>query len=117
MMLLETTLHRIGGEPGFPRHFGPWAHELSTSAIEYRDVSAVDGRFWMRLTFDDWAPVDEEWLSCRIRLEDMSGCAIGTRPALVYCEPYDVPTYATFQPRGPWPIGTFSLGLRMLAAA
>lgn len=116
-MRLEATVHRIGGAdvPGVSRKYGPDVFELVKSATEYRDVIGADNAAHiLRISFDLWAPAGENWLSCRIRLEDVNGYTLGLRPALVYSQPYDIPTYTTFQPR--WPdAGVFSLGLRMIA--
>lgn len=115
-MLLEATLHRIGGDPQYDaadRKFGPRSFEPTVTAVESWDLVGADSRWGMTLRFDSWVPVDDDWTSCRVTLTDYSGQFYGTRPALVFRRPYDVPTYTLFQPR--WAEGgVYSLGLRML---
>jgi len=115
-MQLEVTLDRIGGTDTLARVFGPTTLDLAQSAVEQREVpSAVVLGQWMRLTFVDWVPVNDEWTSCRIEMANGYGSPVATRPALIFRKPYDVPTYTTFQSK--WPDdGVFSLGLRALAA-
>lgn len=115
-MQLEVTLNRIGGTDDLARVFGPTTLDLAQSAIEHREIdSAVVLGQWMRLIFEDWVPVDDEWTSCRIRLTNAYGSPVATRPALLYRKPHDIPTYTLFQSR--WPDdGAYSLGLRALAA-
>lgn len=114
-MQLEVTLDRIGGTDILARVFGPTTLDLAESAVERREVhSAVVLGQWMQLTFADWTPITDEWMSCRIQLDNGYGANVATRPALLFRKPYDVPTYTTFQSK--WPDdGVFSLGLRMLS--
>lgn len=116
-MLLEATVHRIGGDPQYDdaeRKFGPQSLQITTSAVESWDITGTDTRWGMQVRFDSWAPVDEEWMSCRVTLTDYSGQFFGTRPALVFRRPYDIPTYTLFLPR--WAdAGVYSLGLRMVS--
>jgi hypothetical protein len=115
-MLLEATVHRIGGVPKYDdaeRKFGPQSFPVTLSAIESCDVPGADARWGMQVRLGSWVPVDDDWISCQVTLTDYSGQFFGTRPALVFRRPYDVPTYTLFQPR--WDeTGVYSLGLRML---
>ena len=115
-MLLEVTLHRIGGDPQYDdaeRKFGPRTFPTTESAIEIWDVPGTDERWGIQVRLDSWVPVDDDWMSCRVSLIDYSGQFLGTRPAVVFRRPYDVPTYTLFQPK--WAEGgVYSLGLRMV---
>lgn len=114
-MLLEATLHRIGGTPDVPRMWLPRSFHATLTAYERWTIASAEKPYWeMMISADAWVPLDDdEWMSARITLTDMSGQFYGTRPALIYRKPYDIPTYTQFQPR--WgDVGLFSLGLRML---
>lgn len=115
-MLLEATVHRIGGSPehdGAERKFGPTSFQTTETAVERWDIPGTDSRWGMNVLFQSWVPVDDDWISCRVTLTDYCGSFYGTRPALVFRRPYDVPTYTLFQPR--WTEGgVYSLGLRVV---
>jgi hypothetical protein len=118
-MLLEATVHRIGGHPQYddaPRKFGPVSFETTTKGVDSREIPSASSRDWMRIGFGLWVPVDDDWISCQVQLSLIDGQPVGARPALLFRRPYDVPTYTLFQPR--WAdLGVFSLGLRSLNAS
>lgn len=111
-MDLEVTVHRIGGVDGYPRKFGPEVVPVSLTAVER---PRVDGALSLQqcvfLEFAGWTPAGEGWLGCTVRLDDMNGHSLGTRPAMVYDGASDVPTHTLFHPRHP-DAGAFVVALR-----
>lgn len=111
-MDLEVTVHRIGGVDGYPRKFGPQPVPVTLTSV---DRVCIDGALTMsvfvRLEFSGWTVAGEGWLGCTLRLEDMNGLPLGTRPAMVYDGVSDVPTHTLFHPRYP-DAGAFVVALR-----
>lgn len=114
---VEAVIHRIGGrDDAGPRLYGPWTRPISMGPWEQFDVPATGaewGRYWMMLRFDRWEPADphDAWMSCVLELQAMNGQLIGRRPALLFTEPHDVPTYTTIKVDYD-DLGVFSVGLR-----
>lgn len=95
---LEIGVRILGETPsGYPKEWGP-VH--MPAALDGRtDVcitAAHTSMIWLRLHLDEWAQLDDGWLGVRARLEDVNLMPFGTRPALVYDRPHDVPTVTNF---------------------
>lgn len=96
----EVTAHIIGAPPGMPTGFGPEPLRID-SLREALYTLTLDGfggrREWLHVQLSHWTPTyGTDWLSVHAELSTMNGWHIGRRPALVYDQPYDVPTYASF---------------------
>lgn len=114
---IEATAHVIGAFGDIPRNYGP---NVCTILANTRDAwfelaCNTDARWFMRLALSGFTPIGHEWLSVTAALSDMNGQPFGTRPALVYGEPYDIPAYTNFHTPRHDPIGHVSLGLRVVA--
>ncbi len=112
-MKIELTAHRLGGPDGDPRAWGPTTCSLNEGDVVWQTIEPANGPAYayLRLDIRDVALTDEEFGACTLRLSTMNGQPLGTRPALLYVKPYDVPTYTQF--RSAW-LGVFSVGLRVI---
>jgi hypothetical protein len=113
---LELSAHIIGAFGNFPRAFQPTrtAGLLGPTARSQITLPARDtARIWLQVDLEGWRVVEPDWLAVTARVSDMNGSSLGgPRPALVYAQPYDVPTYTNFHiPE----FGHISLGLRVIA--
>lgn len=113
-MDLEVTIHRFGGEDGAPRQWGPRTIPVALSAIQRSEVISTSANNWLHIQFSDWFQVNDEWLSLRLDLTDMNGWLIGSRPAMLFDRPYDIPTHTHFQARHP-DAGAFVVALRKVS--
>jgi hypothetical protein len=96
----------------YPQLWGPVRVQFHENAT-YQSVvidAVSTASLYLRAEFADWTPLDAGWSSAQVRLEDVNGWAIGTRPALIYQRPYDVPTFTSFYV--PKDQGVFSLSIR-----
>lgn len=111
---IEATAHIIGAFGDYPREFGPAFFPIARAgdSLRLELPCASDSRYWLRLDLYGMTLVEDHWISCTSRLQDVYGQSIGTaRPTLVYGEPYDTPTYTNFHvPQ----YGHVSLGLRVI---
>lgn len=112
-LTISAAVHRIGGDPHYPdRDWGhiDWTHTIATAGEHVLGLDSLRtaSRF-IHLRFADWVQVREDWLGVNIELLDMNGYRLGRRPALIYDQPYDVPTFTQIDhPEA----GLFSVALR-----
>lgn len=96
---LEISAHLYGGTElgSIPRDYRGGTVEVPDGSAQWLTLDATTtARVFLRLTMDSLEPLPRGWLSARVALEDMNGWLIGTRPALIYDRPYDVPTHVHF---------------------
>lgn len=113
-MKLELTAHLVGAVPHYPREWGPALAPIDPQARDYHVdlVSRDSGRLWITAVLSGLTVIKNDWFSAVVALSSMDGHPFGTRPVLIYAEPYDVPVYSNFHVAE---LGHFSLGLRVIA--
>lgn len=114
-MIIEVTVDRIGGpDHEGPRKWGPRSQEVVQDGITWIDLEpSQGGPFYLRLTLSDVVPADDEFTACTVQLCTPYGQPLGTRPALIYSKPYDIPTHCLIRYQ-PLTLGAFSVGLRVI---
>lgn len=111
---LELTAHLLGPLGDFPRAFRPTRTKALLSPAHpstWTLQACATAAIWLRVDLEGWKLVEPDWLAVTARVSDMNGTLLGgPRPALVYAEPYDTPTYTNFHVPE-W--GHVSLGMRV----
>lgn len=96
---LEISVQLTGGHDAYPRYWGParigaW---LDTGARLTAEVMAeTTARLSLRVSLDDFTPLEGGWFAATISVEDVNGWLLGRRPGMFYNRRYDVPTFTNF---------------------
>jgi hypothetical protein len=111
---IAASVHRIGGDDAYPdRSWGQpnWVHVISTNGKTSLSLDArTTAMRFVRLELEDWREASPGWLGLTLGLVDMNLYPFGRAPALLYAEPYHIPTHTNFYVPD---AGVFSVALRI----